>query len=104
MQTKSRNLIIDAVRNVLIVVAIYLSIWLSGFYDTNRRWTLLICLFGLWGAFLLGRSSAPRVRVAPNGSDIVETETTQPRIAPNWAWGAVAFLIIAVGLVLRFSA
>jgi hypothetical protein len=87
MQTKQQSLFIQAVHNVLIVVAIYLSIWLSGLQDTARRWTLLICLFAVWGAFLLGRSSGQR-HVA----------------SPGWAWGFVALLIMAVGLLLRFSA
>jgi hypothetical protein len=105
MQNKQRNLIIEAVRNVLIVFAIYLSIWLSGFHDTDRRWSLLICLFGVWGAFLLGRSSGPRARAASSISDNVgEDEMAQRRVAsPDWAWGAVALLIIAVGLLVRFS-
>jgi hypothetical protein len=105
MQTKPRDLIKDAVRNVLIVIAIYLSILLSGFHDTSRRWTLLICLFGLWGAFLLGLSSTPRVRAASAGNNAVEAETVRRGMASiNRAWGAVVLLIIAVGVVLRFSA
>src|SRR5437762_214924 len=86
MQTKQRGLFLQVVHNAMIVVAIYLSIWLSGFHDSARRWTLLICLFGVWGAFLLGRCSGQR-HVA----------------SPGWAWGVV-LLIIAVGLLLRFSA
>ena len=106
MQTKQRSLIIDTIRNVLIVVAIYLSIWLSGFHDTGRRWTLLICLFGLWGAFLLGRSSGSRLRAACNASgNVAEPEMAQRRAGSrDWAWGAVALLIVAVGLILRLSA
>jgi len=103
MQTKQRSLIIEAVRNVVIVVAIYMSIWLSGFHDTDRRWTLLICLFGMWGAFLLGRSSGPRVRAAAN-INVAEGEMSQRRVAlPDWAWAAAALLIVAVGLLIRFS-
>src|SRR5690349_5807780 len=88
MTTKQPSVIIEAVRSVLIVSAIYLSLWLSGFHDTSRRWILFTCLFGVWTAFLLGRSSISRVhRGSDLGNDFGEAQARQRQAAsPGWAW------------------
>jgi len=106
MKTPRSGILVELVCTVLSVSTIYGTIWLSGFQDTPRRWTLFVCLFGIWFSFILGRSVAARAVAPCIGGDSMPGDEPPRR---NRVWGmagsvGMMVVMLVVGLVLRLTA
>jgi hypothetical protein len=82
-------------------VGIYLTLWLSGFRDTERRWVLFVCLFGL----VLAQQLAIELTVRLSGG-LGEARRPPGGIPPRARLAQVACslaLMLAVGAVLKLT-
>jgi hypothetical protein len=84
------------------LLGIYLTLWLSGFRDTQRRWVLLVCLFGL----VVAQQLAIELTVRLSGA-LGEAGRPPGRIPPRARLAQVACslgLMLALGIVLKLTA
>ena len=102
MKTPRSKIFVELVCAVLSVSAIYLAIWLTGFQDTARRWTLLVSLFGIWLSFNIGRSVASRAVKTNTGKGAMPIE--QPRPSSVWGVTCMIGLMLVIGMILRLTA
>ena len=101
MKIQQSKILVETVYAVLSVCSIYLAIWLTGFHDTARRWTLLVSLFGIWLSFNIGRSVASRA-VKTDGESSARAE--QPRRSSAWGVACMVAIMLVIGVILRLTA
>ncbi len=102
MKTQRSKIFVEVVYAVLSVWAIYFAIWLTGFHDTARRWTLLVSLFGIWGSFCIGRSVGSR-GVRTNTAES-SARVEQPRSSGVWGVASMVAIMLVIGVILRLTA
>jgi hypothetical protein len=101
MKIPANRFTTETVPSVLLFSGIYLALWVSGFRDTDRRWFLFVCLFGVLVAqqvaFGLGARLGVGVREARGATATVQVRARAMQVI----CGLTVMMIIA--LVLRFS-
>jgi hypothetical protein len=100
MKTQQRNVLTETITLLLLFSNIYVTLWVSGFHDTERRWILLVCLFGLIVAQKLAVDLVCRVQ----GSSEVAAREAMSRGSRILYVVCSMSVMILIGLVLRFTA
>jgi len=99
MNTQRRNILVETITLLLLFSNIYATLWVSGFHDTERRWILLVSLFGLIVAQKLAVDLVCRVRGV---SDATATEAMSRGGRMLYVVSSMAVMIV-IGLILRFT-
>ena len=99
MKAQRRNTLAERITRFLVIPTIYVTLWVSGFHDTQRRWILLLSLFGLVVAQELTVDLVRRLR---RDGDTTAAETMARGGRIPYLVGSMAVMLV-IGLVLRFT-